>query len=54
MKARFEVKEIIKFGMLFGYVVYDNQNNKKTVFEYDEDDKYKAESRAELMNALNK
>ena len=51
---RFIVKEVIKFGMLFGYVVFDTGENKKTAFEYDEDEFYKAQSRAELSNALNK
>lgn len=51
---RFIVKEVVKFGMLFGYVVFDTLLNKKTAFEYDEDEFYKAQSRAELSNALNK
>lgn len=51
---RFIVKEVIKFGMLFGYVVFDTVENKKTAFEYDEHEFYKAQSRAELSNALNK
>jgi hypothetical protein len=51
---RFIVKEVIKFGMLFGYVVFDTLENKKTAFEFDEDEKYKAESKAALKNALSK
>lgn len=51
---RFIVKEVVKFGMLFGYVVFDTVENKKTAFEYEEDELYKAQSRAELSNALNK
>ena len=54
-QERYVVKEIVKFGMLFGYMVYDTKLNKRTCFDdYDEDEKFKAESRAELMNALNK
>tara|TARA_B110000014_G_scaffold231668_1_gene193872 strand:+ start:167 stop:340 length:174 start_codon:yes stop_codon:yes gene_type:complete len=51
---RFTVKQIVKFGMLFGYRVYDNLNKKSTAYEYEEDEKYKADSKCELLNALNK
>lgn len=51
---RFIVKKVVKFGMLFGYVVFDTVENKNTVFSYDEDELYKAKSKAELKNALNK
>ena len=51
---RFIVKQVVKFGMLFGYVVYDTKEKKNTPFQYDEDELYKAQSRAELSNALNK
>ena len=51
---RFTVKQIVKFGMLFGFRVYDNSIKKSTSFEYDEESKWKADSRCELMNALNK
>lgn len=56
MKAteRFIVKEVVKFGMLFGYVVYDTVEKKNTCYEYDEHDKFRAESKANLKNALNK
>ncbi len=48
---RYVVKEIVKFGMLFGYAVYDTKEGKKTPYEYDEDDKWRAESKCELLNA---
>ena len=52
-KVRFTVEKVIRFGMLFGYKVYDNKENKNTVYdEYQEHEKGKAESKAELMNAL--
>jgi hypothetical protein len=51
---RFIVKTKVKFGMIFGYVVYDTVEKKNTCFEYDEDEFHKAQSRAELSNALTK
>ena len=51
---RFVVEPVVKFGMLYGYVVYDTQEKKNTVYSYDEDEFYKAQSRAELSNSLNK
>jgi|LakMenE01Jun11ns_1017448.scaffolds.fasta_scaffold8040271_2 hypothetical protein len=50
---RFIVLPVVKFGMLFGYRVYDNTEKKSTVFdEYNEDEEWKAKSKADLMNAL--
>lgn len=50
---RYTVEKVIKFGMLFGYKIYDNKENKSTVYDdYQEHEFYKAESKAELMNAL--
>ena len=49
---RFTVKQIVKFGMLFGYRVYDSLEKKPTAYEYDEDEEYRANSKCELMNAL--
>jgi predicted negative regulator of RcsB-dependent stress response len=50
---RFIVQPIIKFGMLFGYRVYDNLEKKSTVYdEYNEDEEWSAKSKAGLMNAL--
>jgi hypothetical protein len=50
---RFIVRPIIKFGMLFGYRVYDNLEKKSTVYdEYNEDEEWRAKSKADMMNAL--
>lgn len=49
---RFVIQERVKFGLLFGYVVYDTLLNKKTSYEFDEYEKYKADSKCELLNAL--
>ena len=49
---RFIVKEVCKFGMLFGYRVFDTLENTYLPFEFDEDEKHRAESRCELSNAL--
>lgn len=51
---RYIVKSKIKFGMVFGYVVYDTIEKKNLPFEFNEDEEWKAKSRAELSNALNK
>lgn len=50
---RFIVKDVIKFGMLFGYVVFDSLLKENTPYEYTEDEKLKAEARAGLSNAFN-
>lgn len=49
---RFIVKEVYKFGMLFGYRVFDTLENVNLPFDFDEDEKEKAETKAELKNAL--
>lgn len=50
---RFVVKPVIKFGMLFGYKVYDNEKKESTMFDhYDEDEEWKAKSKADLLNVL--
>ena len=51
---RFIVKEVVKFGMLFGYVVYDTVENKRLPFDFNEDEKHLALAKADLKNALNK
>ena len=51
---RFTVKKIVKFGMLFGFRVYDTLKKEKTCYEYDEEEEYRAISKSELLNALNK
>jgi hypothetical protein len=54
LKERFTVKKIVKFGMLFGFRVYDTLKKEKTFYEYDEEEEYRAISKCELLNALNK
>lgn len=49
---RFIVKEVCKFGMLFGYRIFDTVENTYLPFDFDEDEKYEAESKAEFKNAL--
>jgi len=49
---RFIVKEVIKFGMLFGYRIFDTLENTYLPFDFDEDEKVEAETKAELKNAL--
>ncbi len=51
---RFIVKEVCKFGMLFGYVVFDTVEKNDLPYEFDESEKPKAESKCALKNALNK
>ena len=50
---RFTVKKIVKFGMLFGFRVYDTLKKESTSYEYDEEEEYRANSKCELLNALN-
>ena len=49
---RFIVKEVYKFGMLFGYRIFDTVENTYLPFDFDEEEKEKAETKAELKNAL--
>jgi hypothetical protein len=51
-EKRYTVKESVKFGMLFGYKIYDNKEKEFTPYEFDEEEKYRADSRCELLNAL--
>jgi hypothetical protein len=51
---RFIVKPVVRFGMLFGYVVYDTVEKKNTPYEYDEHDFHMAQSKAALKSALSK
>lgn len=51
-QKRYTVEEIHKHGMLFGYKVFDNKEGKYLPYEYGDDEKDKAETRAELSNAL--
>lgn len=50
---RYEVKNIIKFGMIYNIGIYDNQKKEFTAFEFDETEMHLAVSRCELMNLLN-
>jgi len=54
LTKRFIVKEMIKFGMVFGYRVYDTKEKRYLPFDFDEDEKQQAETKAELKNALKK
>jgi hypothetical protein len=47
---RFKVQEVIKFGMLFGYRVWDTVEKTALPYEFDCDEKHKAESRCERSN----
>ena len=49
---RFIVLPIVKFNMLFGYRVYDKLKNETVYDDYDEDEKWRAESKAGKLNAL--
>jgi hypothetical protein len=51
---RFIVIEIIKFGMLFGYSVYDRQEKEELPYEFSCEEFHKAKSKAELNNVLSK
>lgn len=50
--SRYTVKEVVKFGMFFGYVIYDSQEKTNTAHEYSEDEKHLAESKCERLNLL--
>jgi hypothetical protein len=47
---RFKVQEVCKFGMLFGYRVFDTVKKIALPYEFDCDEKHKAESRCERSN----
>lgn len=47
----YKVIEVVKFGMLFGYAVKEVSTG-KTIAEFDETEKHKAQSKCELKNAL--
>ena len=50
---RYIVKPRVKFGMIFGYVVYDTIEKKNLDYEFDEDEEWLANSKAELKNSFN-
>ena len=47
----FQVVEIVKFGMIFGYGVKEVQSG-KMIYTYSDDEKYLAESKCNFKNAL--
>jgi hypothetical protein len=47
----FKVVEIVKFGMIFGFGVKELETG-KIIYEFDCDQKDKAESKCELKNLL--
>lgn len=50
---RFIVLPVVKFGLLFGYRVYDRLKKETTVYDdYTEDEEWRAKSKADMMNAL--
>lgn len=51
---RYEVKDIIKFGMIFAIGIYDNKEKQFTAWQYDESERHIAESKCELMNCIYK
>lgn len=50
---RFIVLEIIKFGMLFGYTIYDRIEKEELPYQFNEDEYQKAKSKCDLKNVLN-
>lgn len=51
---RFVVRKNVRFGMLFGYYVYDTKEQRETAYEYGEDDLDKAITRASILNQFSK
>lgn len=51
---RFIVKEVIKFGLLFGYIIFDTKNKKVLPYDFSDNEKYLADSKCELQNILYK
>jgi hypothetical protein len=50
---RFIVLEIIKFGMLFGYTIWDRVEKEVLPYEFNEDEYQKAKSKCDFKNVLN-
>lgn len=50
---RYEVKKIVKFGLMCGYKIWDNKESKFLPWHFEEHEEYLAESRCKLKNALN-
>jgi hypothetical protein len=51
---RYVVMKNVRFGMLFGYYIWDNEKQRETAYEYGEDDLDKAITRASILNQLSK
>ena len=49
---RFTVDKVVRFGMIFGYEIYDNLEKKRTGYECDCEDKWLMDSKCELLNLL--
>lgn len=47
---RYVVRKNVRFGMLFGYYIWDNEKQRETGYEYSEDDLDQAITRANIMN----
>lgn len=50
---RYEVKKIVKFGLMCGYKIWDNKESKFLPWHFEEHEEYLAESKCKLKNALN-
>ena len=52
---RYQIIEVIKFGMLFGYKIVDvKAKDNEAIYEYGETELLRAKSKVNLMNLLNK
>ncbi len=51
---RFIVKEVHKFGMITGYVIFDTVRKTTLPYDFDEEEKEKAQTKAKLKNAIYK
>jgi hypothetical protein len=51
---RFTVKETNTFGMLSGYKIWDSKEKTFCGYDFDEDEKDRANSKCELKNILHK
>lgn len=49
---RFEVRQLIKFGLLMGYYIWDNKEQKALPYDFDEDEEDRANTKCELVNLL--
>lgn len=49
---RFEVRKIVKFGLMCGFKIYDTKTNKFLPWHFEEHEEYLADSKCDLKNAL--